>query len=171
MSQRFHDLLFEVSNENRYEMLTILKQKPRRITDITNEMKLTRPEARRHVSRLNEVGLIQRDIKGYYHLTQYGELVLISLQVFQFMSNHQDYIQSHIITKIPKDYLMQIGKLGESKETETPLDFLLQTENLFKESKEYVWLLVEQFPLNSLSSINEAINRGEIGRASCRERV
>ena len=159
MSQRFHDLLFEVSNENRYEMLTILKQNPRRITDITNEMKLTRPEARRHVSRLNEVGLIQRDIKGYYHITQYGELVLISLQVFQFMSNHRDYIKSHIVTKIPKDYLMQIGKLRESKETETPLDFLLQTENLFKESKEYVWLLVEQFPLNSLSSINEAINR------------
>jgi len=40
------------------------------------------------------------------------------------------------------------------------MDFFRFTENLFKESKEYVWLLVDQFPLNSLSEIVEAIERG-----------
>jgi hypothetical protein len=40
------------------------------------------------------------------------------------------------------------------------MDFIRFTEILFNESKEYVWLLVDQFPLNSLSEIIEAIERG-----------
>lgn len=156
----FHDLLFEVSNENRYEILVSLRENGKRITDITREMDLTTPEARRHVSRLGEVGLIQRDVEGFYHLTPYGEIVLIQLREFDFMARHRDYLVSHVLTKIPTGFLKQIGELGESRETENVMDFLLQTENLFKESKEYVWLLVDQFPLNSLSTIIEAIERG-----------
>ena len=44
MSQEFFDLLFEVSNENRYEILTTLQTKAMRTTDITNEMDITRPD-------------------------------------------------------------------------------------------------------------------------------
>ena len=160
MSGGFHDLLFEVSNENRYEILVSLRKKAKRITDISREMDLTTPEARRHVSRLSEVGLIQRDVEGFYHLTPYGEIVLISLKEFDFMTRHRGYLISHILTKIPTGFLKRIGELGESSETENAMDFLLHSENLFKESKEYVWLLVDQFPLNSLSTIIEAIERG-----------
>jgi hypothetical protein len=38
--------------------------------------------------------------------------------------------------------------------------FLRYTENLLQESRKYVWLLVDQFPMNSLSTILEAIDRG-----------
>jgi len=40
------------------------------------------------------------------------------------------------------------------------MDFIRFTEILFNESREYVCLLVDQFPLNSLSTIAEAIERG-----------
>ena len=101
----FYDLLFEVSNENRYEIIVSLRKKAKRITDITREMDLTTPEARRHVSRLVEVGLIQRDIEGYYHLTPYGEIVLIQLKEFDFMSRHRNYLLSHVLTNIPPGFL------------------------------------------------------------------
>jgi predicted transcriptional regulator len=160
MSGGFHDLLFEISNENRYEILVSLRQKAKRITEINREINLTTPEARRHISRLSEVGLIQRDVEGYYHLTPYGNGILILLKEFEFMTKHRDYLQSHTIEKIPTRFIKEIGELNESKETENGLDFLLQTEKLFKESNEYVWLLVDQFPLNSLSTIIDAIERG-----------
>jgi hypothetical protein len=54
----------------------------------------------------------------------------------------------------------QIGELGASMILNDAMGFLRYTENLLKESKEYVWLLVDQFPMNSLSSIIEAIERG-----------
>jgi len=40
------------------------------------------------------------------------------------------------------------------------MDFLRHTENLLKGSNKYVWLFIDQFPMNSLSSIVEAIERG-----------
>jgi hypothetical protein len=54
----------------------------------------------------------------------------------------------------------RIGELSESKEIMSVIDFFRHTESLLRESNEYVWLLVDQFPLNSLSTIVEAIERG-----------
>jgi len=156
----FHELLFEASNESRYEILVLLREKPMRNTDISRELKLTSPETRRQVSRLGEVGLIQRDLEGFYHLTPYGEMSLILFQEFHFISSNRDYFQTHTTTQVPTKFVKRIGELGGSSKIENPMDFLRHTESLFKESNEHVWLLVDQFPLNSLSTIMEAIERG-----------
>jgi predicted transcriptional regulator len=159
-SGRFHDLLFEMSNENRYGVLLILRKQARRITDLTREMKLTTTEVRRHVSRLAEVDLIQRDIEGFYHLTPYGETSLLLFQELIFLSSNSEYFKTHTLSKIPTGLVKQIGNLGASIKLNDAMDFLRHTENLLKESKEYAWLLVDQFPMNSLSSIVEAIEHG-----------
>ncbi len=168
----FHDLLFEMSNENRYGVLLILKEEAKRITDLTREMKLTTTEVRRHVSRLAEVSLIQRDLGGFYHLTPYGETSLLLFQEFIFLSSHSEYFKTHTLSKIPTAFVKQIGELSASFSLNDAMDFLRHTENLFKDSKEYVWLLVDQFPMNSLSSIIEAIERGvQIRIIEPRERI
>jgi predicted transcriptional regulator len=159
-SEGFHELLFEVSNESRYEILVLLSEKPMRNTDISRELKLTSPETRRQVSRLGEVGLIQRDLDGYYHLTPYGEVSLLLFQEFHFLVTNRSYFQTHTTTQVPAKFVKRIGELGESRTIENPMDFLRHTENLLKESNEYVWLIVDQFPMNSLYSIVEAIERG-----------
>ena len=159
-SGRFHDLLFEMSNENRYGVLLILRKQARRITDLTREMKLATTEVRRHVSRLAEVDLIQRDIGGFYHLTPYGETSLLLFQELIFLSSNSEYFKTRTLSKIPTDFVKQIGNLGASIKLNDAMDFLRHTENLLKESKEYAWLLVDQFPMNSLSSIVEAIEHG-----------
>lgn len=159
-SGRFHDLLFEMSNENRYGVLLILRKQAKRIADLTREMNLATTEVRRHVSRLAEVDLIQRDIGGFYHLTPYGETSLLLFQELIFLSSNSEYFKTHTLSKIPTGYVKQIGKLGASIKLNDAMDFLRHTENLLKESKEYAWLLVDQFPMNSLSSIVEAIEHG-----------
>ena len=62
----FHNLLFEMSNEIRYEILLTLLNKPKRVTGLTKEFKLTTTEIRRHVRRLSEAQLIEKDTEGYY---------------------------------------------------------------------------------------------------------
>jgi predicted transcriptional regulator len=78
----FYDLLFEISNEDRHGILLLIQGKALRITDIAKEMGLNNPETRRHVSRLQEVGLIQRDVGGYYNLTPYGEASMLLVKEF-----------------------------------------------------------------------------------------
>ena len=159
-SQRFYDLLFEVSNEYRHRILLLLQERTRRLTDLTTELEVTAPEARRHISRLRDVELIQRDSEGWYYLTPYGETTLLLFQEFNFLSLNREYFLTHTLSTIPPGFVKQTGELRLSTSLSNPLDFLRHTETLFKESKEYVWLLVDQFPLNSLSSIVEAIERG-----------
>jgi predicted transcriptional regulator len=157
---RFHDLLFEVSNEYRHGILLLVQKKALRITDMTKELNLTYPEIRRHISRLQDIGLIQRDVEGYYSLTPYGETSLLLFQELKFVSSRSEYFRTHSLSGIPTRFVKQIGELGESTNLANAIDFFRQTENLLKESKEYVRLLVDQFPMNSLSTIVETINRG-----------
>ncbi len=157
--EEFYDLLFEISNENRHGILLLLQKRALRITDLAKGMDLNNPEIRRHISRLQEVGLIQRDVEGYYRLTPYGETSLLLFQEFEFLSANREYFKTHTLSKIPTGFIKRIGELSESDNIRDPVDFFRHTENLLKESKEYVWLLVDQFPINSLSTIVETIDR------------
>jgi len=159
-SGRFHDLLFEMSNENRYAVLLSLREQVMRITDLTREMELTTTEVRRHVSRLADVGLIQRDVEGYYRLTPYGEISLVLFQELNFLSSHEEYFLTHTLSNIPIRFVKRIGELDASTNIANAMDFFRFTENLLKEANNYIWLLVDQFPLNSLSTIVEAIECG-----------
>ena len=159
-SKGFHDLFFEVSNESRYDILILLREKPMRNTDISKALDLTSAEIRRQVSRLHAIGLIQRDLGGFYHLTPYGEMTLILFQEFHFLTDNREYFQTHTMDRVPVRFLKRIGELGESTHLSNAMDYIRHMENLIKEANEYVLLLVDQFPLNALSTIREAVERG-----------
>ncbi len=160
VSENFYNLLFEVSNEIRHRILLLLQRKAMRITEIAKEQGLNHPEIRRHIIRLGDIGLIERDVDGYYHLTPYGEASILLFQEFEFLSANSEYFETHSLSGVPSRYVKRIGELGESTYLKNAMDFFRYTENLFKESKEHVWILVNQFPMNSISTIVETINRG-----------
>ena len=164
VSNGFHDLLFEMSNENRYEILLILREQSKRITDLTRQMNLTTTEVRRHVTRLTEAGLIQRDIDGYYHLTPYGEASLLLFQEFEFLSSNREYFKTHDPLSIPIRFVKQVGKLRKSIIISNAMDFIRYTQNLLKESEKQVSILVDQFPMNLLPNLVDAIDRGVLIR-------
>jgi predicted transcriptional regulator len=158
--ERFYDLLFEISNEYRHGILLLVQKKPLRITDMTKELNLTYPEIRRHISRLQEVGLIERNMEGHYSLSPYGESSLLLLNELIFLSANREYFQTHTLTQLPVNFIKQIGKLEKTARITNPITFFHYTENLINESKEFVWLLVDQFPINLLSTISNALDRG-----------
>jgi len=156
-SKAFHNLFFEVSNEDRYGILLVLQKKAMRITDIAKEMNLNNPEARRHLTRLSTVSLIQRDVEGLYHLTSYGETCLLLFGEFDFLSSNREYFKTHKLSRLPDQFIKRIGELKETRTLNNALDFFRFTD---RESKEYIWLLVDQFPMNSLGSIMDSFDRG-----------
>jgi predicted transcriptional regulator len=159
-SERFYDLFFELSNEHRHGILLLLQEKAMRITDIAKEMGLNNPEIRRHISRLRDVRLIQRDVEGFYRLTPFGEVVLRQLRELEFTSRHREYLTSHSLADLPLDFIRRIGDLGKSTLTADIMDFLYKIEAVIREAEEYVWFNVDQYPVTALSSIIEALGRG-----------
>lgn len=159
-SENYYNLLFELSNEIRHRILLLLQEKAMRLTEIAKEQVLNHPEMRRHLTRLGQIGLIKRDADGYYHLTPYGETSIVLLKEFRFLAANSSYFEDHSLSGIPIRFLKNIGDLHECTYLSNAMGFLRCTENLFKESKEHVWILADQFPMNSLSTIVSAINRG-----------
>ena len=159
-SAEFYSLLFEVSNEIRHRILLFLEDKAMRITEIAKELDLNHPEIRRHITRLRDIGLISRDVEGYYHLTPYGEASIILFQEFEFLSANSLYFENHSLSGIPAQYLKRIGELRKTMSLTNAIDYFRYSDNLLRESKEYVLLLVDQFPINSLPAIVNSIERG-----------
>ena len=83
---RFYDLLFEMSNDIRHNILLLLLQKPERMTLIAKTLDLTSPEVSRHLSRLSETMLIEKDADNFYHITNFGEYFINSLVDLEFIT-------------------------------------------------------------------------------------
>jgi predicted transcriptional regulator len=166
------DILFELSNDDRRRILFSLKEKPMRLTQISKNLGLTVQETSRQISRLEEVGLEYKDPKGFHHLTHYAELVLRQLRGIEFTSQFKYYFTAHSLERLSSDFVDGIGALSGSVGIGNAMDFVRVTDILIREAGDYVWLLVDQFPINSIRSIVEAIDRGVRFRIiELRERV
>jgi predicted transcriptional regulator len=135
-----------------------------RITDIAKSMELHNPEIRRHLSRLQAISLIQRDLHGFYHLTPFGEIILMQLRELKFTTRYRPYFTSHVLTKLPREMMSRLSDLSTSTFTANLMDFLYQIENIIADSEQYVWLNVAQFPVTTLATTLTALERGVMFR-------
>lgn len=158
--ERLCDLLFEVSNEDRLRILLRLEERDMRVTDISRELGLSIQESSRHVSRLSEVGLTRKDVEGFYSLSPYGVLILENLRELEFSSEYSEYFSKHTIERLPKEFVKRIGCLVDSTYIHNMMDFLKRIEKITKNAEEKIWLHVDQYPVNSIVFINEALDRG-----------
>jgi len=141
--ERFHDLLFEVSNENRHGILLLLKEKKMRITEFSKQMGLTTTEISRHVNRLGEFRLLQKNPDGSYSITYFGELTLLLLEEFEFAARNIQYLFKHDVTRLPIKYVKRIGELSGSEYVDDAIRFLHNVEDIINDSEKFVWLKVD----------------------------
>ena len=113
--EHFHDILFELSNEDRFNILQSLTSDNYNVTNMSRHLALTTQEASRHLNRLAEVGLIMKSVSGEYELTSYGKLVLSQATGIMFATSNKEYFIDHKTDDIPLEFLCQLTKLRESK--------------------------------------------------------
>jgi predicted transcriptional regulator len=159
-SEEFYALLFEVSNEDRDMILSILSKEKKRVSDLSRELNLTYPEIRRHISRLLNIGLILRDIEGFYHLTPYGETCITLFDEFDFISKQREYFKSHTPTNIPPVFLKRLSELSRHHFVDNFMEFLTFIGEKINEANEFVWLCIDQYPLMAIDSLLNSVERG-----------
>ena len=158
--ERFFDLLFELSNEDRYKILLLIEEAPLNVTNLSKKAILSLPETSRHLARLINVGLISKDVEGFHHLSSFGRLVLNQSREIEFSSIHREYLSNHKSTHLPGELWKRLGDLNESKHIDNTMEFLQSIENIIRESKEFVHLQVNEPPILLLNSLIEAYKRG-----------
>jgi len=158
--EKFYDVLFELSNEDRHRILLQVDEEGMNLTNLAKVLNLSFPETSRHVLRLSNVGLIHKDVKGLYTLTPYGEVVLKQLHELEFTSQYQDYFINHILSDLPIEFIKRLGDLKGSRYSNDSMRFFHRIETLIREAEEYVYFLIDEYPISALSSIVEALDRG-----------
>jgi predicted transcriptional regulator len=90
-------LLFDLSSSDRLTLLfAIRKEENLRLTQLAEKIRATIQETSRHVGRLAEAKLIEKNSDGFYILTSYGRLVLILLSSYRFLLRLEIFF-SHMI--------------------------------------------------------------------------
>jgi predicted transcriptional regulator len=157
---RFYDMLFELSNDIRHKIMMLLVQKPERMTQIARVLELTSPEVSRHLTRLTEAKLIEKNADNFYNVTNFGEYLLNSLVDLEFMVKHRDYFIKHSAVNIPIRFQKRMSEISRYKLVNNFMEFLSFINEKIKTSQEYIWLYIDQYPILSTESMLNAVERG-----------
>jgi predicted transcriptional regulator len=146
------DMLFEVSSEVRHVILVKLNEGPSTVTNLSKVLGISMTEASRHINRLAQVGLIQKNPDGDYSITILGKTVLVQLSPLEFITRHSNYFDTHDATGIPEQFLNRIHELNEAFPTYTIRANIMKTvrgmeKTLFQADEYYDCILDKAYHL------------------------
>ena len=152
--KELNKLLFELSSAERIDILLELQQKRLKLSFISRLLDLTVTEASRHLQRLCQARLIEKDAAGLYGLTTYGKLVLSQLSGLGFVTKHQDYFLEYDVSRLPNEFIGRIGELAGGAFGANIFGNLELAENGFQEANEFIWILSDQIFKNHIPIVS-----------------
>ncbi len=158
--ERLCDLLFEISNEIRLSILQQLEKGPTNISTLSKSLDISNQECSRHVSRLVDAELAERDSEGQYRLTEYGELFMKQLQGQIFSSDNREYFISHTLSEIPFEFVARLGELRGSKFVGDVMAVFQNIQEMSDEAEEYIWRITDKRLNLIYPNLQAAANRG-----------
>jgi predicted transcriptional regulator len=158
--ERLCDIFFELSNEDRLDILFKLQKNRMKVTTLSQELDITTQECSRHIARLSEVSMVEKDTEGFFNLTNYGRVSLRLIPSWRFISEHSDYFNTHTLEKFPTQLVCRIGELHKSDPTENVMVTFHIVESLIVDAEEYIWLMHDQYLLNTLPLLREKLEKG-----------
>jgi predicted transcriptional regulator len=158
--ERLCKLLFELSSSRRMSILLEIQKQRLKLSQISKKLGMTVTETFRHLQRLSEVKLIQKDIDGSFHLTPFGELTLSLLSGLIFVSKHRDYFMEHDVSHIPHEFINRIGELWAGILGTDVMSGFRTAEIMLQEAQEYMWILSDQILMSTVPIIEERVKSG-----------
>jgi predicted transcriptional regulator len=154
------DLLFELSNEDRLQILQGLEKGPKNLIKIAKELDNSVQGTSRNVARLVEASIIRRNPNGEYELTSYGNVSLKLLCSYEFLSRNRSYFLSHDASILPCEFINRLGELSTSSiQGDFVTNYVLEGDML-KEAEEYFYATGDQFNVHAKSIIADKLNQG-----------
>jgi predicted transcriptional regulator len=137
------DLFMELASQTRCAILLMLKEKPTRTNKLAKDLNLTVQETHRNTSRLTETGIIRKDSKGLFSLTEYGKLIVDQIQYYQFLFKHQEFFEDHSCD-LPLKFKQRLGVLNNCELVTKVTNVQQRIKKIESEAKDHIKLIVSQ---------------------------
>jgi predicted transcriptional regulator len=157
------DLLFELSSEERMAILRRLSDEPLKLSHIASRLEFTVTETSRHLQRLEDIGLIQKESDGLYTATAYATLVLSLLPGLDFTSRNRTYFSEHSMSAIPPKFRNRMGELSTGKPLKDTMTTFSFIPRMILDAKEYAFSMKDSpIPLHGYETLNVQIDNRSI---------
>jgi predicted transcriptional regulator len=165
------DLLFELSSSGRMDILLEIQKQSLILSHISKKLNMTAAETYRHLQRLSEAKLVEKDIDSSYHLTPFGELTLSLLTSIDFISKQRRYFLEHVVSRLPHEFISRIGELSAGILDTDVMVNIHRSEIMYQEAQEYIWLLADQILMSGVPIVEERVKHGVEVRAILPENI
>jgi predicted transcriptional regulator len=154
------ELFFELSSRERVDIMLLVQGGGLKLSHVSKKLNVTVTETSRHLQRLCEARLLEKDVEGAYGLTPFGHLVLSLIPSFGFLSAYGDYLATHSLSFLPQEFIERIGELEACGFTNDVMVTFRSVEILIDDAMEYVCILSNQILASTLPLLETAIKRG-----------
>jgi predicted transcriptional regulator len=130
-----------------------------KLSHLSKKLNLTVTETSRHLQRLNEAKLVQKNYNGLYRLTQFGRLSILMLKNLDFLSANINFFLEYDVNGIPQQFLDRLGELKEAKYIAKAFENLEEGEQRIREAQQFVWILSDDVLSNTIPVLSKKIEQ------------
>ncbi len=152
--------VLDLASPQRLNILFKLLSKDSTPTEIAKELESTKQEVHRNFIRLEESGLIEKKNNGKYSTTTFGETVCTQVPTIVFFSQNRKYFEEHTFIDIPYKFKIRCGQLAVSQHVKGISKVLEQWKTIYKNSKEYIYEILSEAPLDLIEPLVKQIKKG-----------
>ena len=157
------DLLFEFSSTERMNIMLSLQEERLKLSHVSNKLNMTVTEASRHLQRLSDIQLIEKDVGGTFGPTPYGELAIKLLSSLDFISKNRQYFLEHDVSILPDELISRINEISLASLNTDIVRVLAYVDTMFQEADEYIWVMSYAHSLPStIPIVEERLQNGVI---------
>ena len=155
------DLLFEFSSTGRMNIMLCLQEERLKLSHVSKNLDMTVTETSRHLQRLSDIQLIEKDVEGAFGPTPYGELVIKLLSSLDFVSNNRQYFLEHDVSILPDELISRINEVSLASLNTDIVRVLAHVDKMFQEADEYIWVMSFAHSLPStIPIVEERLSKG-----------
>jgi predicted transcriptional regulator len=138
------ELLFILASIDRLTLLSeIGVEKKCRLGQLTARLSATPQETSKHLTRLRDAKLIQKDSDGFFGLTAFGKIMLNLLPSINFLTQNREYFLSHDISSLPLEFIERLGELQEGEHADNVGSVMAHIQQVVQSADEYIWLMAD----------------------------
>ena len=135
------ELLFILASVDRLTLLSEIGVEKRRLSQLTVKLSATPQETSKHLARLRDAKLIEKDSDGFFSLSAFGKIIVNLLPSIKFLMQHREYFTSHDISSLPLEFIERLGELQEGQFGERVGSVLAHIQQVVQDAEEYIWLM------------------------------
>jgi predicted transcriptional regulator len=146
-------IFFELASQQRLSIIFSLSQTKSTLSQLSKDLCITMQEVHRNINRLQDAGLIEKDPRGIFSLTTFGNTIIKQIPTFDFLSLHKEYFSEHTLGEVPMKFEQRIGALDDCELIRGIVAILELWKQIYRDSESYILEIIPQVPLDLIEPI------------------